>query len=336
MITSVKKIYFIENSFQFNADDLNSNKIRGTEKTLINLTNEIAKNNDFKVCVFNNTPINKIINNVEWLDINKIKNYDNPDFLIAWSDANLLNNIKSPNKYIWSHSVQPIEKFIRKNQLLAFVKNKPKVILEGDYHFKTRSFLTSMYGKHIIPLAPDYDFLSIKIDQDVIPPSNAIFTTRSDRNLRYLLECWNEINKKSRNSKLFVNPPYTLSDKDIANSVYLRSPSSKEKLINELVRSRVMVCPGHKGEVYCLAAEEARALCVPIVTMGIGSLYERVDHGKTGFIAKSKKEFIDYTIQILTNDTLYMELKKNLINSRLKRNYNDVAKDFLDLIKKNN
>ena len=57
---------------------------------------------------------------------------------------------------------------------------------------------------------------------------------------------------------------------------------------------------------------------------------------KLVFIAKSKKEFINFAVQILTDDNLYMELKKNLINLRFKRNYADVAKDFLDLIFKNN
>ena len=336
MTSSAKKIFFIEDSFEFNANDLNSNKIRGAEKILINLTNEIAKIDNLSVYVFNNSSIDKKINNVRWLNINKIQDHKNPDFLIAWSDANLLSNINSPNKYIWSHSVQPIEKFIRKKQLLAFIKNKPKVILEGDYHFKNRSFFTSLYGKHIIKLAPDYDFLSVEINANNIPSPNAIFTTRSDRNLEYLLDCWNEIIKLSKASNLFVNPPYVLNNRDVKNSVFLRKPSSKENLINELINSRVMLCPGHKGEVYCLAAEEARALCLPIVTMGIGSLYERVEHGKTGFIAKSKKEFINFAVQILTDDNLYMELKKNLINLRFKRNYADVAKDFLDLIFKNN
>ena len=37
--------------------------------------------------------------------------------------------------------------------------------------------------------------------------------------------------------------------------------------------------------------EEGRELCVPIVTMGIGSLSERVEHGKTGFIAQNEKDF---------------------------------------------
>ena len=44
----------------------------------------------------------------------------------------------------------------------------------------------------------------------------------------------------------------------------------------------------HKGEVFCLAAEEARELCLPIVTMGIGALRERVEHDITGYIANNK------------------------------------------------
>ena len=62
-----------------------------------------------------------------------------------------------------------------------------------------------------------------------------------------------------------------------------------------------MLNPGHKGEVFCLAAEEAKELCIPIVTMGYGSLKERVDHGVTGYIAKNKNEFIWVTSGLILN-----------------------------------
>ena len=61
--TNTRKIYFIENSVQFNSLDLNTTKIAGSEKTLINISNELAKNNQFKIKVFNNTPIENNINN---------------------------------------------------------------------------------------------------------------------------------------------------------------------------------------------------------------------------------------------------------------------------------
>ena len=133
---SVNKIYFIEKSFAFNSRDFDSHIIAGSEKTLINISSELSKNANLDIKVFNLTKNKQIINNVEWNNIDQINSYDVPDVLIAMSDANLLSLIKCKKKFLWSHSVQPLEKFLRKKQLFAFIKNKPIVILEGKYHFR--------------------------------------------------------------------------------------------------------------------------------------------------------------------------------------------------------
>ena len=83
------------------------------------------------------------------------------------------------------------------------------------------------------------------------------------------------------------------------------------------MQSRLFITPGHKTEVFCLAAEEARELCIPIVTLGHGSLYERVEHGITGFIAKDKKEFISYAIDIFYVMMIFLKLRKNLFNKEI-------------------
>ena len=326
------KIYFIESSTSFNKNYLDSPSIAGSEKTLINITNELSKNDDLIINVFNKTNEPFKLGNLEWNNINEINKYKFPDFLIAMSDAKLLSLTESKKKFLWSHSVQPIEKFIRKKQLLPFLRNKPIMILEGEYHYKTRSFLTSLFGKKILPIAVDDEFINIKIDTHDIKKKDAIFTTRSDRNLSFLIDCWSQIKKNSETSKLIINPPYELSDQDKTNDIHLRIKGNKQDLIKDLMNSRVMLNPGHKGEVFCLAAEEARELCVPIVTMGYGALYERVEHNKTGFIAKNKDEFIKYSSDILNNDSLFLELKKNLMLKRKSRTYKDVANDFLKLI----
>ena len=327
------KIYFIENSYDYNASDLNSSKIAGSEKTLINITNELAKDKNLIIKVFNNTsaPFSKI-NNVYWDNINKIDNDDKPDFVVAMSDANLLNNLNCKKNFLWSHSIQSFEKFIRKKQLLPFLRYKPKMILEGEYHFNQRSFLTSFYGKKILKIAPDYDFIYTKIENNYIPPPNAIFTTKSDRNLKFLINSWHEINKRNSKTNLYINPPYKLSEIDKTTGVHLRNKGDKKKLILDLINSRLFLTPGHKTEVFCLAAEEARELCIPIVTMGYGCLYERVEHGVTGFIAKNRSEFINYAYEILTNDKTYLDLKRNLIEMKNSRNYSHVRNDFLNIL----
>ena len=328
----ITKIYFIENSFDYNGLNLNDNFIAGSEKTLINITNELGKNKNLLIKVFNNTTKSKIINNVHWLNVSQIDKYDKPNFLISMSDANLFYKLNGKKNYLWSHSIQNFEKFIRKKQLIPFIKFKPIMILEGDYHYKSRNFLTSFFGKKILKIAPDYDFIDTKIDINFIPPQNAIFTTRSDRNLSFLIQSWLKIKLQSNNAKLFINPPFTLNDNEIKNDILIRSKGDKKLLINDLLNTRVFLSPGHIGEVFCLAAEEARELCVPIVTMGYGSLYERVEHNVTGFIARNQNEFIKYSNDILNDESIYRDLRKNLFNIRNSRNYKNVKKDFLKIL----
>ena len=328
----ITKIYFIENSFDYNALNINDNIIAGSEKTLINISNELSKNNNLLIKVFNNTTKPKTINNVQWFNISQIKKNDKADFVISMSDANLFYKLSGKKNYLWSHSVQNFEKFLRKKQLAPFIKFKPILLLEGEYHYKTRSYLTSFYGKKTLKIAADYDFINTKININFIPPPNAIFTTRSDRNLNFLIQSWLEIKKNNKNSKLFINPPHILSDNEKANDIILRTKGDKKLLINDLLNTRLFMSPGHKGEVFCLAAEEARELCIPIITMGYGSLYERVEHNVTGYIASNQDDFIKYSNNILKDDDIFKDFRKNLINRKNSRNYKKVKKDFLKIL----
>ena len=78
-----KKIYFIESSSDFNNSNLNSPHIGGAEKTLINITNELSKNDDIIIKIFNKTTKPIQSTNLEWININQISKYENPEFLIA-------------------------------------------------------------------------------------------------------------------------------------------------------------------------------------------------------------------------------------------------------------
>ena len=91
-----------------------------------------------------------------------------------------------------------------------------------------------------------------------------------------------------------------------------------------------MLVPGHKGELYCIAAEEARELCIPIITLGIGSLSERVEHGVTGFIANNNEEFAYYTLKIFNDINLWKKLRNNLINLRGTKKWSTIASNLLN------
>jgi glycosyltransferase involved in cell wall biosynthesis len=106
----------------------------------------------------------------------------------------------------------------------------------------------------------------------------------------------------------------------------------QNNLIKDLSASKMMLVPGHKAELFCLAAEEARELCLPIITLGIGCLKERVDHGKTGFIAKNNFEFAQYVFDLFQDDNLYNSIVKNLLELRGSKSWLNSAKNFLNQI----
>ena len=323
------KICFLDNTkFKYSYLDKHSPLLRGAETILINLT-ENLKMLGHEVTVFNNCSDDVDNNSSNWFNINKVNKQMNFDIAVANADMCLLDTITAKKKFIISYSLQSIEKFLRKGQLISYFKNKPTILLIGKYHMKNRSKLLSLFGSKIIDIAIDDLFLNTKLTNN-IDSNLAIFTSRPDRNLDILIKIWSEnILPNFKNAKLLTTPTETISQ---SSNIIFRKMDSQENLIKDLLRSKVFLAPGHKAELFCLAAEEARELCLPIVTLGIGSLSERVTHEKTGFIAKNNKDFADYTIELFKNKDLWNSIRANLINLRGSSNWKSSTKVFLDSV----
>jgi len=330
------KICFIDNTnFKYSFNDKNNPLLRGAETTLINLSYNLSLI-DNEVHVYNNCSKSFYSNNYKWQDTSVLeKSKDSFDIAIANGDINLLNNVNASKKFAISYSIQSIEKFIRKNQLLSYLINKPKIILIGDYHKTKRNILTRIWGHNFLELSVDDNFINTKIDTNNQELSNqAIFTSRPDRNGKKLIEIWKDkIFPFRKNIKLLFTPNIDIQNLNSFN-IFYRKMKDQIELIKDLKNSRVMLLPGHKAELFCLAAEEARELCLPIVTLGIGSLNERVVHNETGFIAKNDTQFAKYTLDLFNDNDLCIHLKKNLYKLRKQRSWSKSAKKFLGVLNK--
>ena len=315
-------------NFSYNSNDLNSSKLRGAETVLINLATSLSDLNH-QVSIINNCPKNEKIQNIDWININSLKNQNIYDLAISNNDCNLFDNIVAHKKIIISHSIQSIEKFIRKKQFLAYFKHRPKIALLGKYHLSKRNYFTRMFGYFFMPYGVDQIFNKTNLlDVNLIDKFQAIFTSRPDRNLELLVDVWcKKINPIFNQAKLLVTPNNL--DYNIKSNIHFRELGSRKNMINDLIKSRMIILPGHKSELFCLAAEEARELCVPIVTLGIGSLSERVIHNKTGFIAKNNNEFAEYILELFKNDQLWLTLRSNLIKLRNSRAWDYCAKELI-------
>ena len=92
-------ICFLDNSsVDYTSKDLDSNKLRGAETVLINLSKELYKLGN-NVTVYNNCNNDCILNGVKWINLNNIKSDFIYDISITNNDMNLFNKVKS-KKYI--------------------------------------------------------------------------------------------------------------------------------------------------------------------------------------------------------------------------------------------
>ena len=327
-----KKIIIIDNSkLSYSGEDINGTFLRGTECSLILLAEHFAKIG-FKVDFCNNIVKPMIINNVNYFnknDINKLLIYD---LAIAISDANEFDRVSSVKKAVFSNSNQTIEKFIRKKQLIPFLKYKPTLITLCNYQFEKRSFFTSFFGKKTIPITVDPKFLDVEVDNNFIPEKKVVYNIRSNRNLDRLIKIWcDKIYPINNNFKLYITPGLIkYQNYHKANNIFLRTIGSRSEMIKELKNYRALTYLGHKSDIFTLTAEEAIKICLPVVTFGIGSLKERVTHNETGFIAKNDQEFADYTIKLLNNDEFYLNLKRKMSKKRNDYNWSVITNEWVE------
>lgn len=328
------KICFLDKTdFSYSYLDKYSSKLRGAETILINLSINLSKIGN-QVTVFNNCEKEFSEKNYDWKNIKRLKSNNYKfDVAISNNDTRLLNKIHSKKKFVISHSIYSIEKFIRKGQLISYLKNKPKFLLLGNYHQKKMTKLVSLFGTDIIDYGVDKIFLEANINNKA-SNNNAIFISRQDRNLLKLIDIWkNKIFTRNKNLKLYITP---LNDSKLASyNILNRKFVNQFDLIKDLLKSKMLLMPGHEAELYCLAAAEATELCVPIITMGIGSLRERVIHGVNGLIANNNDEFANYTLDLFSNDSLYNELKNNMLKIRGNKTWNKAALNMIKILENN-
>ena len=327
-----KKIIILDNSnLSYSGEDINGIILRGTETSLILLSEQFVKMG-FEVDFCNNISYITTINGVNYFNKKKIDNKILYNLAIVVSDANQFDNVNALKKVIFSNSNQPFEKFIRKKQLIPFFKHKPIVVTLCNYQYQKRSFITSFYGKRMIPITVDPKFLNINIDLNYIPKKKVVYNIRSNRNLDWLIDIWCEkIFPVNKDFELYITPNIiNYSDKLRKQNIFLRKIGSRSEMIEELKEYRALTYIGHKSDIFTLTCEESVKLCLPLITFGIGSISDRVQHNETGFLAKNDQEFADYTIKLLNNDEFYLNLRKKMYQIRHKNSWTDIANQWID------
>ena len=114
------------------------------------------------------------------------------------------------------------------------------------------SKIFSIFNSKVINYGVEKIFEEKKISNSFIDNKVAYFTSRQDRNLEYLIKTWKEfISPKRMNFRLYVTP---LNEDLTKFNIYNRKMLSKNEYIDDLIKARMLILPGHKAELFCLSA----------------------------------------------------------------------------------
>jgi glycosyltransferase involved in cell wall biosynthesis len=93
-----------------------------------------------------------------------------------------------------------------------------------------------------------------------------------------------------------------MSEKDLTpHRVLFLLRLGKAELARRYAEALAMIYPGARDETFCLAAAEAQSMGLPVITLGIGSLSERVQNGINGIVCRTHAEMMVHAKRLIAD-----------------------------------
>jgi hypothetical protein len=257
------------------------------------------------------------------------------DFAVAVNDARLLP-AGAASPILWLHNEVGLWRELRRGRMPALLRHRPAAVFCGARQAAQASSVLPFRFRVTLPHGLPARILEA-VPAGQIPGPEVIYASQAYRGLADVIALW-----RSR-----VAPAYPaarlrayIAAEDVgryrvlaagAPSIEIRPRVTNGQMPEILRRARVMVAPGHLSETFCLAAAEAIAMGVPVVTLGHGALGERVDHGKTGLIGRDLAELAAHIGNLLDDHALWQRLHEAGLATRREADWDHVARLWEDV-----
>lgn len=257
-------------------------------------------------------------------------------------------NVTAKKKILWIHN--EAKYLLYWNRLKYVLRYLPMIVFSGKYHSSTFPFFIPTGGRRIIPYGLSPAVFEIEEINKTNVEKKVFFTSNPLRSLRWLVDIWvKDIYPAEPTASLHIFSNWKTygawgesvqnrmkAELDYAESfkefnIVLRDVLPKKELFHELKTARAMFYRGDKAETFCLAVAEAQALGIPAVVCDLGSMKERVENEITGFVAKNDKEFIEASLNVLSDDNLFDSMSYSAIKKYSTINWKMAAHKFLEV-----
>ncbi len=229
------------------------------------------------------------------------------DVLISSNDSRVFDRSGSARqKILWLHNPLAFEKAIRRLQIGSFFKHRPDAVFVGSVAEQEMSRLYPFRSRTVIPHGISEVFLQPLPQRP--RKHHFVWASQRQRGLAKTLDAWKSHvapHAKDASFHIFGSRAEELgltAEQASRSNIVFHGPTLKSVMAEFYASAMAMVYPGALDETFCMAAAEAQARGLPVITLGIGSLSERVQHGVNGMICRSFEELGAQTRR-LTEDT---------------------------------
>jgi glycosyltransferase involved in cell wall biosynthesis len=315
----------------------------GIERTVVQLAQTFVRKG-LGVTVWNNTPAPVAHAGVTWVPKSRPDLLTHYDIVIACNDPCLFDDYAKASghtgfkPYLWFHNRVLLEKTIRKGRMIPMLRWRPVGVFLGKNHEAAATKFIPLRQRTIIGHGIEQEILNYTPPADGARPPVAVFFSQAYRGLSEIVSLWIEkIHPALPEARLriYASNLKSLSqseDELTATGIDIRGRLLRQQLMEDLESARVCLIPGHPDETFCLAAAEALAMHIPVLTYGTGALKERVADGQNGFVVSGSDEFARRLKQILTDDALWHKLSSCNIRQN---NWEEAAEKWLRLFGEN-
>ena len=283
---------------------------------MVHLTQALAARGH-TVCVVGGVGAARDLGPVGWLPAGA---HPAADIRVAVNDARLLAG-GAGLPVVWFHNEVGAWRETRKGRLAALWRHRPVAVFIGTGQARLASKLLPFRRRAVIPYGLPPAVLEAAPGQ-AMPGPCAVFTSQAYRGLAQVIAMWRvRVAPRVPGARLVAYvaggdvPAYAALAAGEA-SITVRPRVGNDAMLDVLRSARLLLAPGHVSETFCLAAAEAIAMGVPVATLGIGSLRERVEDGVTGFVCAGWDQLAARVRQVLTDDDVWRRLRANGVASR--------------------
>jgi len=260
---------------------------------------------------------------------------DAADIVVAINDARLLRDGAVP--ILWFHNEVSAWREARRHRLPALFRHRPLAVFCGTEQARHASRLLPLRGRKILPHGLPGPIIEAP-PAATPPPPHAVFCSQAYRGLAGVIALWRRhIAPALPAARLSA----VIAGADMAQyralargepSIAILPRIANAAMPGLLTGARLVLAPGHRAETFCLAAAEAVAMGVPVVTYGTGALKERVRHDRTGFICHGQADMARRSLALLTDDALWSRMQANGLATRNNAGWDHIAHAWENLV----